>query len=442
MGRMKPPALVLALVIALGASPGASGLQAEAEVHPLALLGQWLSAIERHQPGEADAAVLAVAAWPRSDLRQLSSDIQVLVAVVKNPASSRFRIQALESDMMPRGQQVTTRTLRPADRAVLDALAKQVRDAGPNLVLRRAVLLHTDAIVLAGDVVTASAGAAPSRAPVKMLIGDGTSAGLEGVSVHWELARLAAESVTPDPKDDPFVRDWYRATIALGQSHESFDAAQLQHGLRLFPDDARMLLLAGCEREAFASPMFQVFARSVNSNRSQGVAIGRFRRVPIESEADELAAAERYYRRAIAADPALHEARLRLGRVLARRGRSAEAATELQLTVDSGLDSTLEYFAQLFLAEVRESLQQTDAARAALHRAAELTPDARVPHLQLARLARELGDAAEAQASLQRALAEPAGESVDPWLHYRAMQGRDAMTWLDDVRRAWGERPE
>lgn len=438
---MKPPALVLALVIALGAAPGASGLQ-EAEVHPLALLGQWLSAIERHQPGEADAAVLAAAAWSRSDLRQLSSDIQVLVAVVRNPASDRFRIRALESDMMPRGQEVTTRTLRPADRAVLDALAKRVREAGPNIILRRAVILHTDAIVLAGEMVAASAGPGSSRAPVKMLIGDGTSAGLEGVSVHWELARLAAERVAPDPKDDRFVRDWYVATIALGQSHESFDAAQLQHGLRLFPDDAGMLLLAGCEREAFASPMFQVFARSINRNSAQGLSIGRLRRVPIESEADELAAAERYYRRAIAADPALHEARLRLGRVLAQRGRPVDAATELQRTVDSDLDPSLEYYAQLFLAEVRESLQEIDAARAALRRAAELTPDARVPHLQLARIAREAGDAEEAQASLQRALAEPAGESIDPWLQYRAMQGRDAPTWLDDVRRGWGERPE
>ena len=96
----------------------------------------------------------------------------------------------------------------------------------------------------------------------------------------------------------------------------------------------------------------------------------------------------------------------------------------------------------LFLAEVREALGQLDAARAAYRRAADLTPEARVPHLQLARVAREQGDVETLQASLQRALAAPDEASVEPWLSYRAIQGRQAKEWLDRVRRSWGERPE
>ena len=173
-----------------------------------------------------------------------------------------------------------------------------MRDAGANVVLRRAVLLHTDSVLAGADVVAASGGTTSWRAPVKMLVGDGNSAGMEGISVHWELARLAARSVTPDPRADPFVRDWYRATVAFGQSFESFDSAQLEHGLRLFPDDPQLLLLAGCEREAFASSLFQVFARSM---------ISKFLRVPFGSAGGELEAAERYL-------PASARVRSRVGR--------------------------------------------------------------------------------------------------------------------------------
>lgn len=426
---MRPAALALALSMAVGVGPGAKARAQDAG--PFALLGQWLSAVERHEPGEADTALLAAAAWSGQDLQQLWIDVQVLLDVVRNPKQSRFRVEAPEYDTFPGGRNGRTLSFRGTDREVLDQLAKQMRDAGANVVLRRAVLLHTDSVVLAADIVAASGGPRSSKAPVKMLVGDGTSAGLESVSVHWELARLLVRAVTPDPKADIFVRDWYRATVALGQSVESFDADQLRHGLRLFPDDARLLFLAGCEREAFASPLFQAFARSTNS---------RFVRVPFGSEGHELEAAERYYRRVLEVDPAHEEARVRLGRVLARRGRHAEAATELQRALDAGLDQTLEYFTTLFLGDVREALGGLEAAQSAYRRAAEIAPDARVPYLQLARVARELGDVETVQASLKRALAVPAEDSVEPWLSYRAIQGRQAAAQLDDVRRSWGDR--
>lgn len=430
MGPMKPAVVALTLSIGLDASPTAS-LQGRPDSEPFTLLGQWLSAVERHEPGEADTPLLAAAAWSGSDLREIWFDVQVLIDIVGNPSHTRFRVEAPAYEKTPGGRNAMTLTFRPAERAILDRFATRVRDAGADVVLRRAVLLHTDSIVLAGEVVAASGGPRSSRAPVKLLVGDGNSAGQENVSVHWELARLAAASVTPGPTGDQFVRDWYRATIALEQRYQSFDADQLREGLRLFPNDAQLLLLAGCEREAFASPLFQAFARSVT---------GRFRRVPIGSEGSELEAAERYYRRAFGSDPALVEARVRLGRVLSRRGRAAEAATELQRAVDDGLDPELAYFALIFLAEVRETLGQLDAAEAAYRRAADLTPEARVPHLQLARLARERGDPDTAQASLQRALATPGDDSVEPWLTYRGIQGRQADRWLDEVRRGWGDR--
>jgi tetratricopeptide (TPR) repeat protein len=393
------------------------------------LLQQWLDAVEHHEPGQKDGAVEEAAAWSSGDLRKLWNDVQVLVAILEDPKKTRFRVLLPDAATPSRKNPPPVLTFRRDERAILDALARRVIAAGPNVVLRRAVLLHTDVITLAPDIAAAAAGPAPSNAPVRMLVGDGNSRGVESVSQHWELARFAAGSITPDPRADSFVREWYRATVAYGQGAESFDAAQLRHGLSLFPRDPQLLFLAGCEREAFASPLFQAFARSVRST---------FQQAPFGSTGNELEAAERFYRQALEVEPDFDDARVRLGRVVGLRGRHAEAAETLQRALDGRLDASMQYLAVLFLGVEREALGQLEAARDAFRRAAELTPAARVPYLSLARVARELGDMPAMEHSLNRALVPPSDEvEADPWWLYRGVQGRQAEEQLNRVRRGW-----
>ena len=407
---------------------GAGTAQGTGDWQP-ALLQQWLTAVEQHAPGESDNTLLSAATWSGDDLRQLWNEIQVLLLIAENPRLSRFRVRPREYETTPMQRGTPTFTFNRSERAALDALAERVRTAGLNVVLRRAILLHTDLVTLAPDLVASSAGAAPARAPVRMLVGDGNSRGLEGVSLHWEVTRLLAASVTPDPRADLWIRDWYRATVAFAQHAESFDSAHLQHGRRLFPRDPQLLLLAGCEREAFASPLFQTFARSIRSP---------FMRVPYGSAGGELEGAEGYFREALEIEPDLAEARLRLGRVLGLRGRHAEAVAELTRLLQGSLESHLEYFARLFLGAEHEALGALEPARDAYARAAELTSGARIPHLALARVARELGDGETMQHSLQQALAPEADDgSVDPWWQYRAVQGRLAESWLNQLRQNW-----
>jgi hypothetical protein len=396
------------------------------------LLDQWLTAVEQHVPGESDSSLLSAATWSGNDLRQLWNDVQVLLLIVENPRLSRFRVRLREYETTAAQRGTPTFTFDRGQRAALDALADRVRTAGLNVVLRRAILLHTDLVTLAPDLVASSAGAAPARAPVRMLVGDGNSRGVESMSLHWEMARLLAASVTPDPRADLWIRDWYRATVALVQHAQSFDSVQLRHGLRLFPRDPQLLLLAGCEREAFASPLFQAFARSVRNP---------FLRVPFGSAGAELEVAERYYRQALEVDSEFAEARLRLGRVLGLRGRHTEAVTELTRVLQGSAEAPLEYFARLFLGAEHEVLGALEPARAAYAMAAELTSGARIPHLAVARVARELGDTVTMQESLQRALAPEADdESTDPWWQYHGMQGRLAESWLTRLRQDW--RPQ
>jgi hypothetical protein len=356
----------------------------------------------------------------------------VLLQGVENPKQSRFRVQPREYEVTPLRRGTPTLTLSRAERAVLEPLAERVRAAGLNTIVRRAVLMHTDLVVLAPDLVASSAGPAPARAPTRMLVGDGNSRGLESVSLHWELARLLAANTTPDPRADIWIRDWYRATVALAQYVESFDSVHLQHGLRLFPRDPRLLLLAGCEREAFASPLFQAFARALR---------GPFMRVPFGSAGSELEDAERFFRQALEGDPELIEARLRLGRVLGLRGRHSDAVTVLTRVVDGAREPELAYLARLFLGAAHEALGALGPARDAYGQAVGLISGARVPHLALARVARELGDVATMEANLRQALEPvPGDKMIDPWWEYRALQGRQAETWLDELRRNW--RPQ
>jgi Tfp pilus assembly protein PilF len=419
--------LLLTASMLPGANPAkAAAAQGDRGAERLGLIQQWLDTVERHVPGDTDEPLKEAAGWSSGDLRRLWDDVQVLLAIVAEPQRSRFSVRPPEYEVTPSRRNRPALTFSRSELAALDNLAKAVRTATPNLVLRRAVLLHTDVVHLAPDIMSASAGPAPSQAPVRMRVGDGNSQGIESVSLHWELARLAAERITPDPRADPFVRDWYRATIAAAQSVEMFDSGQVTHGLRLFPRDPQILFLAGCEREAFASSLFQAFARSVRSS---------FVRAPFGSAGGELEAAERFYRQALDVEPGLDDARVRLGRVVGLRGRHAEAAEILQRAIEGSLEPPMDYLAVLFLGATLESLGQLEAARDAFRKAADLSPSARVPHLSLARVARELGDLPTMEEALKRALAPPSDkEEADAWWRYRAVQGRRAEEQLNRVR--------
>ncbi len=75
----------------------------------------------------------------------------------------------------------------------------------------------------------------------------------------------------------------------------------------------------------------------------------------VETEGSELRRSEQLYKRALEADPALVEARIRLGRVLGLRGRHEEAVAQLQQGL-SATETLLQYHAHLFLAAELDAL--------------------------------------------------------------------------------------
>ena len=391
------------------------------------MIAQWLAAVEQHVPGEVDAALLGVAALSAEELRAVWSDGQVLIDLVQHPARTKFRVRPLEFEPVPRSGVVPDVTFSPDARVSMAALATRVTTLGLNAMLRRSAMLHTDVITLAPQIAATSTGATSMRAPVWMFIGDGGSLGIESVSLHWQIARMSVGSMTPDPRQVPFVRDWYRAALAHEQGGELFDANQLRFGLRLFPDDPFVLLFAGCQHEAFAGPLFQAFARA---RRAPGQDAG------IKAPAAELAEAEGLFRRALAADPTLAEARIRLGRVLGLRGQPAEAVRELTRALEGPLEPVLEYYGRLFLGAEHHAARRWAEARTAFARAAAVMPRSRVASLALAQVAREEGDRGVVTASLAQALQDlPEDQLSDPWWAYRRAQGRHADVLLTALRR-------
>lgn len=434
MGEPVPRPVPFLLLACFGLALGL-GVEA-ARIQPqdgLALLRQWLDTVELHVPGSVDGPLIGAAGWSGAELDQLWVDTQALAKGALAPGRYNFSITPHAIGQATRVPRPVTRSIERGDRAAFDALTERVRLRGLNVVLHRAALLHTDVIFEAADVAQA-AGANSGRIGRRWSIGDGASLGTEGLSLHLEMARLLLGMVTPDPRGDPFVRDWYRATIAAQQSAEYFDSLQLTRGLRLFPDDPDLLLMAGAEREAMASPMFQAFARSI---------VSRYNLTGISSTSRELDDAEDFYRRALKVRPEFAEARVRLGRVLARQGEHAASVGELQAALDTGLDSTHEYYAWLFVGAAREALGEADAALDAYREASERSVAARAPLLAIARLARERGDRPLVTESLARALV-PLGldDPIDPLWLYRAVQGRRRAGLLDELRRRAGkDRP-
>ncbi len=420
-------AVALSLAIFIAHQPADAGQAPPVnDWHP-GPVEEWLGVVEGHAPGVVDSALLKAAGWSLDDLRGAWIGVNIVLAAATTPKRSDFDVVPLDLAARPRREARFRIRLSRGERRDLERLVARFLAIGVVPALKRAVVVHTDLVTLVPRLARASS-PAMIGAPTRMNAGDGRSAGVEALDLHWDLARLMVGLMPPSDAANRFACDWFRAAIGLGQHAEFFDARLVRAAVERCPDDAVLLYLAGAEREAMASSFFQAFRRDL-----AGSAI----RPEIDDTRAELEAAERFYRRAVARDPALAEARVRLGRVLIEGGRMADAAAELRAALSARLEPVMEYLATLFLGSALEATAQLADARDAYLRAAMLTPGARLPHLALARVAFALGDTDGLAGGLDEALRPTEdGAPVDPWLGYRSVQARHADDWLEHVRRA------
>ena len=206
------------------------------------------------------------------------------------------------------------------------------------------------------------------------------------------------------------------ASLSLGFPATACSFAE--EARRRAPLDAEVHLVLGCAAET----------------RARELALGRQ-----DSEAGRRREqAERALRDALALDPGLQEARLRLGQLLVDQGRLAEAEAFLD-EVDAGAaDDRQRYLARLFLGRLAAARGRVDDAAGFYRRALEAWPDSQAARLALAQALEQSSGPSVAWPLVAGSLAASGrlDRTRDPWWAYLFGPPGQAQASLE---RLWNE---
>jgi len=197
-------------------------------------------------------------------------------------------------------------------------------------------------------------------------------------------------------------RDYYfalaSATLAFGVPLAARPFAEA--AARAAPMDAEVCLLSGCVNACLAEA-FALRHRDSDAGRSRE-------------------AAERDLRDALALDPGLQEARLRLGKLLLDERRTIEAEPLLAEVDERGADDRQRYMARLFLGRVADLRGRHEEATRLYRRALQAWPDSQAARLALAHALERSSGPATARPLVAASLAASARlvRAPDPWWDY------------------------
>jgi tetratricopeptide (TPR) repeat protein len=331
-------------------------------------------------------------------------------------------------------------------RVVLDRVIRRARDPrapddtsggsdheASRASLAKGLLLHTD-IAIAERTSPTAAGAG-SRAWTVL---DAKPLERRRFSAHWGFAGLLAEALAKDAAGAPVARAWFRAVGALYQQWADLGQlhAHLAAGADVLTDDPVLLLQRGTLHQAYADARVQSYLAQARQPR--GGMPNRFVQTVAIAETDtELGHAERALRRALAIDPSLVEARIRLAHVLGERGRAGDAAALVQQALASPLPPFLEYYGAMVLGRNEVRLGRRAEARAAYERAVARYPRSQAVRVALSHLDLTEGRPGDGIAALMQALGPGApAQADDPWSWYFRRHEPDAQARLDELRRS------
>jgi tetratricopeptide (TPR) repeat protein len=417
----------------------------------LVVLQRWVAAVKEHEPGRRDAALATVASFRYADRSNLNSVMNLFLAVL-------------------RAEPVRTKN----DTATrVAALARPAREnPGRAAFLKRAALLHTDAVVFADDF-PAIPDESPPPPPPKpgrrepdpppplltnerfMLHHDGRVLGEAVANWNWPFARSLLDELLPAPVHDvppgpcrgadctgvlrqaggtsaadrALIGDWYHAVTAfLFANGKHGDATKhLEHAARIMPEDPRVLFDRGCYAETLGLPIYQVLPTDPQTWTRNGI----FPMLPGEEKTNR--EAEKLFRHALEVLPAFAEARVRLARLLERRGQHDEAAAEVDAALAVPPPAAVAYLAHLVGGRVAHARKRYDEALQHYREASTLYPDAQSALLGASQAALMAADVSATLDFVHRLSSRSQMENSDPWWRYELGAGRDVDMLLAEI---------
>ncbi len=403
----------VALTLGLG-SPAAGQAVSRDQARELKLranLAPYLDVVHQYRRGQFAEAADRLLAMETSRVDAAIEAIEALAGRVE----PKLRSPEFKFDPEPEADAVFVGHLASPPRSIADIDLADVEAA---------VLLHTDTSFRAWSLERSS-----------------------GVTFHAgaaaRLARWLHETLglvkTSYPKIDPALprlnlREWClsAAKVMTGLLENEVALALLKASLEWFPLDAELWLASGTSREGIAR-LVEVWDPGPP---------GRAMRQRIDKEGyktlDQIREdAVRDYRRALGLDPGLLEARLRLGRVLAKNDRSIEAEREFRAVLASAADDYLRYLASLYLGRVLELRRQVAPAVELYRAAVKLQPDCQACRFALAHALDSLGEARQARVELMTLLSvqSPKPDRADGWWIYPYGRVGDAEGAWEELRK-------
>ena len=391
MRRRVAAPLALAFAVGVAAVPPA-GAQ-------VSVSSPYLDIVARYQSGDQAKAVADMAAYPTSGLRDRArKDLRDLTCQVLCGIADCRRARAEKPEEFGRVLEAWSASMPAAAALHVDtALQAQaddradVAEAHRQLALELVDLMETEL-------------AAPSGGPpiARPRIAEGpVFSGPTQTGPDPQIARRAQASQLV-------------TLLSIWLLQLRGDLPQIQAPLaraqQRFPQDPLVALALGSLHEAHAAPNALVEA-SVGRQ-------GNLEKWRQEERAYRLEQALAAYRQAVALDPTLAEAHLRLGHVLLLAGKADEAdAAFARASAETG-DRRWRYLAEMLRADAADARGDRVVGRQRYEAALAAWPDAQSPVLALSRLDASDGEWPAAQARLSALGPRAGGRAEDPWWAY------------------------
>ena len=222
-------------------------------------------------------------------------------------------------------------------------------------------------------------------------------------SPHVRYALQAAQLLLLVPEGKDFARRWFHAVALQDRLDDCFEEAirWIDIGAQWFPADAAILLTRGMIYESLA-------VRQRRLSREMPPFGSRAREAHLAAvleRAERFRQARLSLERAVVADPALGEARLRLGHVLWLLGKGDEARAVLEKLIERGPEATTLHVARMFLGRIHQDAGREDAALREYRAALALQPTSQPAAIALGEALQQAGEPQAARATVEAALA-------------------------------------